>query len=100
MVVFRLRPGVTREAFLEASRPTQAWLCQQPGMLERTLLEPTGDGTTWVDTVRWASIEEAEAAMAGFASAQGNGDFEQMIDPESVQMLHLRVVPAEVVGGA
>lgn len=95
VVIFKLRPGVTREAFLEATAPTQVWLRQQPGMLERTLLEPAAGGDTWVDTARWRSIGEARAAGAAFEKEFANCDFERMLDPATVQMLHLAAVPIE-----
>jgi hypothetical protein len=92
VVVFRLKEGVTREAFLDAVRPTQEWLARQPGMQSRTLLEPTDDRGVWVDTAVWDSLEEAQSAMERFAVEMADCEFEQLLDQESVQMLHLAVV--------
>jgi heme-degrading monooxygenase HmoA len=90
VVLFKLQPGVAREDFLRAAAPTDAWLQRQPGMIERTLLAPTPGGDTWVDTVRWRSLEDAEAAAAAFPQEQDNHDFESMIDPATAQMLRLQ----------
>lgn len=65
---------------------------QQPGLIERTLLAPTDRGEVWVDTARWRSPEEALAAAEAFARELAHADFETMLDPGTVQMLHLEPV--------
>jgi hypothetical protein len=59
---FRLAPGVTSEALLDAAqRLNEDFLLRQPGFLGREVLEgPDGE---WVDLLHWTDGASAEAAM-------------------------------------
>ena len=93
VVLFWLKPGVERETFLAAAEATTAFLREEMGgFRERELMED-GSGR-WLDVVRWASLEEAQAAAAAFATSMRSRAFVEMIDPESMTMLHLRPAAA------
>ena len=64
IVIYRLKPDVNRDQFLEISARATEWLRNRPGYLGRELLED-GSGE-WVDLVRWATMEDALAAASAF----------------------------------
>ena len=93
VVLFELKPGVEREAFLAAAEATTAFLREEMGgFRERELMED--ESGRWLDVVRWASLEEARAAAATIGTSPRSRPFIEMIDPESVTMLHLRPASA------
>jgi hypothetical protein len=48
----------------------------------------------WLDVVRWASLEEAQAAAEAIGTSPRSSAFIEMIDAGSVTMLHLRPAAA------
>jgi len=90
LVTFRLTPGATRAAFLDAARATEATLRRQPGFVARLLTEAE-DGT-WSDIVTWASHPQAMAAAKAVMSDPDFAPFGSMIDGPSVQMGHSSLV--------
>lgn len=92
VVLFGLKPGVERAAFLAAAEATTAFpRDEMTGLQERELMDDGAD--RWLDVVRWSSLDEAHAAAAAIGSSPRAAAFIEMIDPESVTMLRLR--PAE-----
>lgn len=95
IAMYRIRPGLDREQFLQESAPADSWLRSQPGFRNRTMLEADGQ---WFDLVRWGSLEDALAAAAAFETAAATEfatapelrGLMSAIDPESVAMYHAR----------
>ncbi len=59
---FKVAPGVTREALLDASAVLQEdFLMLQPGFIKRELLQ-SGENE-WLDLVYWRDHESAQQAM-------------------------------------
>lgn len=95
---FRLAPGVTEAALLEASESIQRdFLERQPGYVRRELLR--GDDGRWVDLVVWRDEATAQAAMEAAGTSETCGAYFQLMtgldspDPAS-GLLHLRRVRA------
>ncbi len=86
--LFRLRPGTDRVAFLTAAEAVTIDLRRMPGYLDRELSE--GDDGRWLDLVHWASMDEARRAADAILHAPGSRPFMEMLDPESITLLHLR----------
>jgi heme-degrading monooxygenase HmoA len=87
LVQFRLKPGVSEAAFLEAVFQTQAAIARLPGFLRREVLK--NDEGLWVDVVHWQSKAEALAAAEAFAAMPEVAVFAGMIDETQMTMLHL-----------
>ena len=90
IVIYRLKPGVNRNQFLEISARATEWLRTHAGYLGRELLED--ESGQWVDLVRWATMEEALAAANAFMEAPEAAAFMGAVEPESITMLHPRRV--------
>ena len=88
---FRLVQGVGEGAFLEAADETQSgFLGKQEGFAGRDLLR--ADDGSWMDIVRFDSMEAAKAAFDGFAAHPSVKIFESMLDASSVSASHWSVV--------
>ena len=90
IVIYRLKPDVDRNRFLEISTQATEWLRTRPGYLGRELLED--DNGQWVDLVRWATMDEALAAASAFMEVPEAAAFMDVVEPESITMLHPRSV--------
>ncbi len=99
IVIFHLKSGATHEALLEASGPVSDWVAQQPGFIDRKLVQ-SNDGSTYVETVRWQSLEEAESAAQLAMASPACGPMFELIEFETIQMLHGRAVVEAVAGQA
>jgi antibiotic biosynthesis monooxygenase (ABM) superfamily enzyme len=89
IVTFRLKPG-TEAGFVANNRVMMDWLARQPGFLSRHLGKR--DDGTWVDVVRWQSMEQAQAAADRIMAEIGDSEAVQAIDPATVDMRHAEVV--------
>jgi antibiotic biosynthesis monooxygenase (ABM) superfamily enzyme len=88
IIIYRLKPGVDRDQFMEISTRATDWLRQRPGYLGRELLED--DNGQWVDLVRWVTMDDALAAASAFMEVPEALAFMDAVVPESVTMLHPR----------
>jgi hypothetical protein len=86
VVIFSLTNGTNRDGFVAAADASMEWAREQPGFVSRELFETSGG--QWIDTVRWASMEAAQAAAGGIGDAEQTRGFVSMIDGTSVQILH------------
>ena len=88
IVTFRLKPG-TEAGFVANNKIMTDWLARQPGFLSRHLGRRE-DGS-WVDVVRWLSLEQAQAAADRMMAEIGDSEAVQAIAPASVAMSHAEV---------
>jgi hypothetical protein len=86
IVTFRLAPGTTDPAFLDAARATGQLLAAEPGFLSRRLSR--GADGTWTDHVTWASLTDAESAATRIMAAPEAQPFLAAIDPASIALRH------------
>jgi len=91
IVTFRLKPG-TEAGFATNNEVITDWLARQPGFLRRHLGKR--DDGTWVDVVRWQSMEQALAAADRIMAEIGDSEAMRAIDPATVDMRHAEVVSA------
>jgi antibiotic biosynthesis monooxygenase (ABM) superfamily enzyme len=89
-VIYRLKPDISRDHFLEVSARATEWLRNRPGYLGRELLQD--DSGQWVDLVRWTTIENALSAASDFMAVPQAAAFMDAVEPESITMLHPRRV--------
>ena len=87
LVVFSLRAGSSREAFLGTVDAVSSWIAEQPGVMSRSLAEDR-EGGRWIDVVWWRSREEAEAAAERALSSQSCAPMFGLIDMQSTLMVH------------
>ena len=99
IVVFHLKSGATHEALLEASRPVSEWVKQQAGFIDRKLIR-SNDGNTYVENVRWHSLDEAERAAQLSQTSPACAPMFELIEFETLQMLHGRAIVEAVAGQA
>jgi hypothetical protein len=86
IVTFRLAPGITDPAFLDAARATGALLATEPGFVARRLSK--GADGRWTDHVAWTDMSRAEAAATRIMSDPAAAPFLAAIDPASIEMRH------------
>ncbi|MBN0043046.1 hypothetical protein JS756_02735 [Streptomyces actuosus] len=67
IVIMRLRPGTSREGFLDATRRMADWLQSQPGFLGYELYEAEDH---WADRLEWASTTHAEKGRQAFLTTE------------------------------
>lgn len=89
LALFRSRQGVSQAEVLEASQQLSRWLQRQSGFLYRSLSQQE-DGL-WVDVVYWQSLEQAQAASAGFMQASESQALMALIEPDSVHLSHSQI---------
>ena len=87
LVQFKLAQGKDEKAFLEASDEMMIDLKKQSGFIDRELLK--GENNLWVDIVHWKSLREAEQAAKNVMSIPSCLKFFEMINQESIKMMHL-----------
>lgn len=87
-VVFTLREGVSKAQFLDAVAASTAFVRAQPGFVHRRL--STNDAT-WIDTLEWTSLAEAQAAAETLMATPSVQPFLACIDPSSIAMHHTTV---------
>ena len=90
IVTFTMKPGVTDAQVLAAADALQRDVEHLHGYVARRLLK-TDDGT-WVDMVRWTSVEAAHAAARLVEAAPSAQAFMEITDVEGIRMLHARPV--------
>src|SRR5215213_10948874 len=88
IVIYRLKPDVDRDQFMEISSRATEWLRKRHGYLGRELLHD--DSGLWVDLVRWATMEDALAAASAFMEVPQAAAFMAAVETESIIMLHPR----------
>ena len=90
IVTFKTKPGVGDERVLAAADALQRDVEPLEGYLGRRLLKAE-DGT-WVDTVRWRSVEAAHAAFKLIEGKPSAAAFMEITEMESIRMLHAHPV--------
>lgn len=90
VVTCRGRAGLSRDQIVSALKGAQGWLVDQPGFVERKLLEAE-DGS-FVDFVIWQSAEHAQRAAQAFATAPCAASIMGVLDDASVRMLHAKAL--------
>ncbi|MDX8523037.1 antibiotic biosynthesis monooxygenase [Mesorhizobium sp. MSK_1335] len=85
IVTFRLKPDAAAD-FAAQNGVVTDWLARQPGFLSRHLGKR--DDGSWVDIVRWQSLEQAQAAAQRIMAEIGGCEAMQAIEPGSVSMSH------------
>lgn len=90
VALFRLAAGADSESFVAAAATAGEWLRRQAGFVRRELGQE--DGGQWVDLVHWTTLDAAQDAANRISSAAEPRPMMGMIDPESVRLLHPRVV--------
>ncbi|TPI58061.1 hypothetical protein FJ420_26370 [Mesorhizobium sp. B3-1-3] len=93
IVTFHLKPG-SEAGFVSNNGVMTDWLARQPGFLSRQLGR-CEDGS-WVDVVRWQSLEQARAAADRIMAEIGASEAVQAIDPASVDMRHAAVALSKI----
>jgi len=86
----KVKPGISREDYLQAAVAFEADLRRMPGFRSRRLL--AGEDGLWVDLVSWDSLEEAMQAAQAFTANPSAQPMVDMLDADTVRMYHLEIV--------
>lgn len=86
IAVFKLEDGVSKEAFLEAAKPSADFVKARPGFIARRL--SCAEDGTWTEHIEWASMEDARSAAAAFGTSEAVKPFRDCIDGSSVRLTH------------
>ncbi|HWG91936.1 MAG TPA: hypothetical protein VNZ52_13885 [Candidatus Thermoplasmatota archaeon] len=92
IVTFKLNPDVTPEALRAIAAKVDPAIRAFPGLLSRDLLhdEKTGE---WVELCRWASLAQAEEAAQKVMGMPVFAPYFALMDPATITMRHLPIVP-------
>ena len=85
IVNFRLKPGVSDEAFVEETKSMERdFLGKLHGFVDRDTGR-SADGI-WLVVLHWESPEDAQASMDKFVEAEGAKAFTALIDMDTFSM--------------
>jgi hypothetical protein len=87
VVVFRLRPGATRDELMGTVGAVSAWAAEQPGFVSRSLVEDR-EGGRWIDVLWWRSMQEAREAAERAMGSEACAPMFGLIDERSTTMIH------------
>ena len=90
VVLFKLRPGASEDAFMRANEALIPDLRAMSGFIRRELHR--GDDGQWMDTVYWRSRSDAMRAAELFPSLASAAPLMELLDTESLTMLHVAPV--------
>ena len=80
---FRLKKGITVEAFLAANKEVNTWVQAQAGFQSRVLTQKEDAG--WLDILVWENESAASQIDDLFYRDLGDSEFMKILDPKSVQ---------------
>jgi hypothetical protein len=89
-VTFKLVAGVSQDQFLVAADATNAFLKSRKGFVSRKLIVDK-DGQ-YTDIALWASLKDAETAMADSMKVERLVPFINAIDPATMKIDHQPVI--------
>jgi antibiotic biosynthesis monooxygenase (ABM) superfamily enzyme len=95
LVVFKLKPGATREDLLATNDALSSWARQQPGFISREQAYDA-EGDRWIDLLWWETIEDARAASEAAMTSESCAPMFALIDEEATLMIHADAVIAPV----
>jgi hypothetical protein len=87
MVLFSVRKGVTRNAFLATVDGVSQWAQAQPGFISRDLSWSESDDR-WMDLIWWQTLADALAAADAIMASEECGAMMSLIDETSMVMVH------------
>ena len=90
VVQFKAKAGVSDAQIRDAADALQRDVEQFPGYLHRRLLK-SEDGQ-WLDIVDWTGLDEALHAAEAIMARSSAQSFMELVEPESITMLHLASV--------
>lgn len=90
IVSFKLVSGVNQDQFLAAASATNDFLKTRKGFISRKLV--VGKDGQYTDIAFWASLGDAETAMADSMKAPSLLPFINAIDPASMKIDHQAVI--------
>lgn len=90
VVLFRARAGVSDDQIRAATDALQRDVEGFPGYISRRLVK-SEDGQ-WLDIVDWTGLDEALRAAEAIMARPSAEGFGELVEPESVKMLHLAPV--------
>lgn len=90
LVIFKIKPDVSEEAFVKAAEKTWPAIKQMAGYVDRQLA--VDEQGQWSDIVYWTDMEAAQTAAAAVMQMSEFADFISMIDESQLSMRHLDIV--------
>lgn len=94
LAIGKVKPGTSREAYLQAAVAVEVDLHRMPGFRSRRLL--AGADGLWVDLVEWDSLEEALQAAEAFTNEPSAQPMIAMLDADTIRMYHLETMYVDV----
>jgi len=85
VVTLTIKDGISVEHFSALDKAVEReHVARQPGFISRE--SAPGENATWLVIVHWASVADADASMASFASAPSTAAFMAAIQPDTMAM--------------
>ena len=91
IVVFKIKEDATHEQLMEASVGVSNWAKQQPGFIDRKLVRSV-DGETYMEIVRWESLEQAVKAGELSYSSEECAPMFALIQMDGINFFHANSV--------
>lgn len=89
----KVKDGVTKDQLLATVDAVSSWVKEQPGFISRDLTY-SADADIWIDVIWWESLDAANAAAEIAMTSPACQPMFELLDMQSVQMLHgERVIP-------
>lgn len=89
MVTVKLKPGASRERFLDLGHKVKAWLERQPGFVRYQLFE--GADGRWTDIMTWVDAETMELGHQALGASDVTNGFDELIEPEHTSFIGQKV---------
>jgi len=99
VVVFSLKPGTTRERFLDTVDAVSRWAQDQPGFISRELSYAEADDR-WIEIVRWSTAGDADRAAEAEQTAEARQPMFGLIDWDSILVMRADPAIPAVLGNA
>jgi hypothetical protein len=87
LVLFKVKPGVTREQLLATVDEVSRWALSQPGFISRDL-SYAAEQDRWIEVVYWATLADAQAAAKAAEGSEQCAPMFSLIDMESMEFMH------------
>ena len=91
IVFFKIKEDATHEQLVAAAVGVSKWAKQQPGFIDRKLVQ-SADGESYVELVRWSSLDNAlKAAELSYSSTDCAPMF-ALIQMDDMKFFHAKSV--------
>jgi heme-degrading monooxygenase HmoA len=90
LAIGKVKPGVSREQYLQAAIAVEPDLRRMQGFRKRVLC--AGEDRLWVDRVHWNSLADLNKAHEAFQHLESGNEMQRLLDVETITMIQLELL--------